>query len=143
MAYCTQTDIIKELPEAKLKELTDDENLGAVNAARVTEAIAKADSIIDAYCGGRYQIPFTSVPQVIKTLSVSLSIYNLYKRRGRMSNTLQDQYTKDVKLLEAISKGVVTLGVQPPPTDSPADYADYEAVDDTDRTFTKTTLTNF
>ena len=141
--YCTLTDIEKELPAAKVIELTDDENAGAVNTGRVTEATAKADSLIDAYCAGRYTVPFAAPPQIVKTLSVSLSIYNLYKRRGRISDTLQEQYKNDLRLLESISKGTITLGVAQPSAASPVDAAEVADVDDTGRTFSQETLGNF
>lgn len=141
--YCTQSDIEKEVTSEKLIELTDDANSGAVVVANVTDAITKADSLIDGYCNGRYAVPFATVPALIKTLSVSLSIYYLYKRRGRISDLYQDQYDKDIKLLGMLAGGKVTLGVDAASADSPADCAEMEAVDDTDRTFTKDTLGYF
>ena len=80
MAYCTQDDIEKLLPEDTVDQLTDDEGTGAQVAARVSEAIAQADAEIDAWCGSRYSIPFTTVPDIIKKCSVDIAIYNLYSR---------------------------------------------------------------
>ncbi len=68
MPYCTQTDILLlELTEKELIELTDDLNVGPVNAAQVTAAIAKADSEIDAYCQAQYTVPFGPGSEVLGT----------------------------------------------------------------------------
>jgi phage gp36-like protein len=68
MPYCTQTDILLlELTEKELIELTDDLNVGPVNAAQVTAAIAKADSEIDAYCQAQYTVPFGPASEVLGT----------------------------------------------------------------------------
>ena len=40
--YCALSDIIDQVPEQKVIELTDDENTGEVNQARVDKAIATA-----------------------------------------------------------------------------------------------------
>lgn len=46
MAYCTQADILKQISEEELIDLTDDTHAGSVNADVVTEAIEKADAMI-------------------------------------------------------------------------------------------------
>ena len=46
MAYCTQADILEQLDEDILIQLTDDDDLGAVDADMVTRAIADADALI-------------------------------------------------------------------------------------------------
>lgn len=68
MPYCTQTDILLlELTEKELIELTDDLNVGPVNAAQVAAAIAKADAEIDAYCQAQYTVPFGPASEVLGT----------------------------------------------------------------------------
>jgi phage gp36-like protein len=126
--YSTLDDIKKLLPEEVLVQLTDDENLGTVNQARVDEAIDQADAEIDSYCGGRYSVPFPAgagCPDVAKKLSVDIAIYNLYSRTVmEMPAIRAERYRNAIRQLEAISKGVISLGVNPAPsapTDSTAE----------------------
>jgi phage gp36-like protein len=119
MAYCTLADIKKLIAESVLIQLTDDDDLGSVNQDRVDEAIAQADAEVDSYCGARYAVPFTTVPAVVKKCSVDIAIYNLYSRRvEEMPEVRKDRYRNAIRQLEAISKGTVSLGVDPAPSAS-------------------------
>ncbi len=113
MAYCTLSDIIKLVQESSILQLTDDENTGSVNQARVDEAIAQADSEIDSYCG-MYTLPFSFVPSLIRKLSVDMAIYHLYSRASseEMPPVRKERYEQALSYLRDIAKGVVTLGVE-------------------------------
>ena len=120
MAYCAVDDIKALLPEADLLALCDDENLGSIEQTRVDEAIAQADAEIDSYCGGRYGVPITPVPPVLKKLSVDITIYNLYSRIVQtMPEVRSDRYRNAIKQLEGVAKGLISLGVAEAP--EPAD----------------------
>jgi phage gp36-like protein len=113
------------LPEERIIELTDDEDTGSVNQARVDEAIAQADSEIDGYLGERYAVPLSPVPPVIRKLSVDMAVYHLYSRRAEdIPETRRDRYRHAVRFLEGVSRGSVSLGLDPAPsgpTDSSAE----------------------
>lgn len=114
MPYCALTDIIDQVPEQKIIELTDDENLGEVNTGRVDKAISTAGSIIDGYLRGRYTLPLSTVPDLIKTISTDISVFKLYERRREMDmpESLSNRYKNAVKLLEQIQKGLISLGIE-------------------------------
>lgn len=99
------------MPLEDITELTDDEGTGAEIAARVSEAILKADTIIDSYCRGKHTLPFSPVPQFIEQLSVELAIYFLYKRRrlNEMDEGVQTSYNEAMKMLRDISKGIIKI----------------------------------
>jgi phage gp36-like protein len=116
MPYSTVDDIKKMLPEDLIVQLTDDEATGSINQPRMEEAIAQADAEIDSYCGERYSVPFATVPDIVKKLSVDLAIYNLYSRLVRdMPEVRTERYRSSIRQLEAISKGNISLGVDPAP----------------------------
>jgi phage gp36-like protein len=81
MAYCTQTDIGKLIPEQELAELTA-ESSSTPDSNLVTEAIAMADTEIYSYLGVKYTVPFVTVPARIKSISEDSVIYYLYTRRS-------------------------------------------------------------
>lgn len=123
MAYCAQGDIEKQIPSSTVTQLTDDEGTGAKVAERVSEAIARADSLIDSYCAGKYTVPFEApAPDVVKTLSVDMAIYHLYARRVETMPEVRAQRYKDaVAFLHDLAAGKATLGEIPAPTASGAD----------------------
>jgi len=114
--YCALDDLKKLIPEEALIALTDDEGLGSVNQPRIDEAVKQADAEIDSYCGGRYAVPFTTVPEIIKKLSVDIAIYNLYSRRvEEIPETRAERYKNAIRQLEGITKGGISLGVAAAP----------------------------
>lgn len=82
MAYSDKDDILLQIPEEDLAELTDDTDGSTVDDAIVDAMIAKADNQINSYCRGKNTLPFdTDETPRVKDWSVSLAIWNLYKRR--------------------------------------------------------------
>jgi phage gp36-like protein len=105
MPYCTQTDITNfEMTPAELLTLSDDPKAGVIRTDQVTAAISKGDAEIDAYCQGRYAVPFSPVPPIVAGWSATLAAFNLYRNRPKPS-TLLDRYNKVMSWLQAISDG--------------------------------------
>lgn len=142
MPYSTLTDIKKLIPETAIIQLTDDEDTGSVNQARVDEAIAQADAEIDSYCGGRYTVPFTTVPDIVKKISVDIAIYNLYSRKVEViPETRAERYKNAIRQLGDIAKGIITIGE--PEADVPEAGGVQINTTTDDRVFTKDTMINF
>ncbi len=113
MAYATLTDIEKSLPQDIIIQLTDDNNMGVVDQAVVDEAIAWADDVIDNHVRGKYPVPLNPVPDMIKKISVDLSIYFLYNRRFEtdIPEGILIRYKNTMALLDKIQKGQILLNV--------------------------------
>jgi len=99
MSYSLQADLLEQISEAKLKQLTDDADTGSIDADVITRSIADADAEIDGYCGVRYTVPFTTIPTIIRKVSVDIAIYNLYARRHGAPEDRQKRYDNAVKFL--------------------------------------------
>ncbi|MDR2018565.1 MAG: DUF1320 domain-containing protein [Syntrophobacterales bacterium] len=141
--YSTIDDIKKLLPEGALIQLTDDEDTGAPVIARIDEAVVQADAEINAYCAGRYIVPFATTPDVIKKCSVDIAIYNLYSRHvEEIPETRADRYKNAIRLLEAIAKGTISIGAAEELSTNNSDSAVNTKTND-DRTFTKESLAGF
>jgi phage gp36-like protein len=113
MSYSTLDDLLKDLSEAELIQLTDDEGGGAVNEEIYAEQRDDADAEIDGYLtGGGYTVPLLPVPRLIVSISKVITSYRLHKRRLKlnMPQSLVDDYKAQVKLLEAIQAGKVAIG---------------------------------
>jgi phage gp36-like protein len=142
MAYCTQADILLQLDQDILIQLTDDDNEGSLDADNVTAAIADADAEIDAHCQGRYDIPLTPVPAMIKKVSVDMAIYHLYSRRQEVPEVRKDRYKNAVGFLEKVMKGSITLGADEP-TVSTTNQPVRVTTSKDDRTFTMDSMEGF
>lgn len=116
MPYSTLADLTERLPEPALIQLTDDTGVGLVDTAKIAAAIERADQEIDAWCGGRYSVPFASPPAVLRGLSADLAIYYLYGRtQDEIPEARKDGHKNALRLLEKIAEGKVSLGLDPAP----------------------------
>jgi phage gp36-like protein len=81
MAYSLYTDIQDALKTTSLVQLSND-TLGSstVDTTLVENIIARADAIIDGELHEVYETPLTTVPEVIKGISVDYACYFLLQR---------------------------------------------------------------
>lgn len=116
--YCSLDDLKDAIPERILLQLTDDEKAGEFvsnppNAAytRLLDAIRRADALIDGYIGGRYTLPLSPVPEIIRNISVNLTICELYSRKHEAVTPegVIERYKNNIKILEKIQEGKVIL----------------------------------
>lgn len=119
MAYSLKADLQKEISDEELIGLTDDESIGIINDARLTAATARADAIIDSYCGQVATVPFVSVPGIIKQHSITIAIYYLFSRRGAAPEIRRKNYEDAIAHLKDIAAGRATIGAT-----TAADYED-------------------
>ncbi len=141
MAYSTQSDLLEQISEDKLIQLTDDLDAGTIDADVITRAIADADAQIDSYCGTRYEVPLSPVPVVVRKLSVDIAIYNLYARRKGVPEDRQKRFEDAIRFLKDVSKGIATLGADEPADDS--DSGPEATTVKTDRVFTSDKMKGF
>ena len=81
MAYCSEDDLVKMIPQSELAELTA-ESGEVPDSLIIIDAIDKAGAEIDAYLGVKYVVPLATPPAQVKALAVDLAIYHLYSRRS-------------------------------------------------------------
>ncbi len=151
--YCSINDILKDIDEAELIRLADDENRGeAVDLSdanepaviRINEQINAADDEIDGYLRAAYSLPFDKTPERIKQISKDISIYNLYKRRYRMDmpESVNQIYKQRLDELKAIGSGKILLDItQTEANEQPSQFHSNKT--DADKIFTKDLLGKF
>jgi len=119
MPYIVQADLLSQLSNAQLIQLTDDNKTGSVDADKVTRAIVEAEAEVNGYIATKYAVPLAApVPDLVKQLAIDVAIYRLYRRRQRVPDDVRTAYEDAVNKLEGIAKGLVTLGIDPPPAES-------------------------
>lgn len=118
--YITKADIIEQLPELFLTQLTDDEGLGITNETRVNAAIDDAEGEADGYLSARYVTPLSPVPNAVQKFTADIAIYNLFSRKDQVPPDREKRYESAVKFFANASKGIVNLGAaKPEPSNSP------------------------
>jgi len=113
VAYTTQAAIEGAIGVSDLAALSAVD--GAIAADVVASAIAEADSIIDSYAHKRHAVPFATTPATIARLSARMAVRILRRdRRMVLAADIENEVT-DRKWLEALAKGLVSVGVEPTP----------------------------
>lgn len=115
MAYIELQDLLDELGEDTLIQLTDNEGTGEINQNRIDKAIQYAQGVFDAYARARYSIPVPATPMV-KSLNLDMAILHLYKSRSTVTKDSVYEVRKianddAIKLLTAINQGKAALDV--------------------------------
>lgn len=121
MPYATQSDLLNQLTNAELVQLTDDAGTGSVDTAKVTAALTAASATIDAYAGARYTLPLQT-SEKIKQLCIDLAIYELEKRRRRLRDATVAARDAALGFLRDLAAGRAVLdlptGAQPQATEA-------------------------
>jgi phage gp36-like protein len=145
MPYSTDADLTNDvITPAELVQLTDDEGLGSVNAARTTAARAKIDELIDGHLrGGGYTLPLTSTPPMLKTISIDGTVCYLYERRfkAQMPESIQKKLDAILRLLAKIQKREILIGADAAVEAAGGNYQTNKTADD--RKFTKDVLDTY
>ena len=110
MSYSTQVDLLLQLDNTTLINLTNDVGSGIVESNVVSQAISDADALIDSYLSSLYAVPLATVPVIIKNISVDIAIYNLYSRRmDTLPDVRKDRFVSAIKYLQRIADSKMSL----------------------------------
>jgi phage gp36-like protein len=122
MGYCTYEDVETRIGEDDLAALADYDGDGSPDADVVQQAIQSAAALIDSYLAIRYAVPVTGpdgeTPEVLATRAVNLAVYFLRLGRDSVTADVRAQYLDDVRWLNQVVAGRVSLGVEPAPSES-------------------------
>jgi phage gp36-like protein len=110
MAYSSISDLKNYIPESQLREITDDNDTDDIDMEKLIDAIRRADDHIDSYMRGRFSLPLSTVPDMIRDLSTRLAAYYLFKRSLAliMPESIKEDYKDCVKILSDIQRGRVS-----------------------------------
>lgn len=99
-----------------------EQDAAAAALALINGKLLDADSAINGYLATRYPVPLATVPRLVMVTACDLTRYALYDDMA--TEQVRKRYEDAVKRMEAISKGMVSLGVDAlgnkPPTNSAA-----------------------
>ncbi|UFZ05460.1 DUF1320 domain-containing protein [Bradyrhizobium ontarionense] len=111
MSYAAQSDLVARYGNEMLLELTDraDPPAGAIDGTVVTQALNDADAAINGYLLGRYALPLSTTPPLLKDLAVPIAVYKLH--RDTVSEKVRLDYLDALKMLSQIASGAVRLAV--------------------------------
>jgi phage gp36-like protein len=108
MAYVALQDFLDTPHGAEMLAELAPNGSGSYESAKVTEAIEKADGIINDYLSGRYTVPVTTTAG-IRVRALAIAWYLLFPQ-GRPDHVRED-YLDAIKYFEMVAKGLINLAV--------------------------------
>ncbi len=112
--YLSPEELLAFMPGKPVAQLTnDDPKAEKADMAKVQEAVRAAEELADGYLRGRYALPLSTVPTLLRDVVRTIARFKLYERRpeSKMPDTVLETYKAAVKTLEQIRSGRITLGV--------------------------------
>jgi len=114
-AYATVQDIIDRYGERTLWDLLNGEG-ETLDHTPVEQALADASEEVDASLRGRYALPLANVPAVVRRLAIDLALAMLPTEAAGDNDLVQERAKAARKMLDAVRKGDVDLGLAAPTT---------------------------
>ena len=115
--YCTRAQLGLFLGEEELAALSDRDNTGAADEARIADALVYADGVINGYVARRYSLPLAVIPRLLTELARDLAHYRLYTQAPL--EHVKDAYEAALKQLQHISDGLLVLDLVDGETPTP------------------------
>lgn len=120
MPYATGIDMVNAFSWAEMRDLTDtgEPRLDDVNQAVLSKALADASAMIDGYLVGRYSLPLTPAPDVLRVHCCGVARYLL------MTNAPDERAKLDfqgaLSFLQRVATGAISLVAPAAPGQVPA-----------------------
>ena len=104
MAYCKEVDVTNAASVQTVRQLSDDAAGLTVESTVVTHAIDWADDRINGYLRAQHTVPISPIPNLVKQLSIDLTVYRLYSRRmdRGIPESIENLFNKNVTKLHQV-----------------------------------------
>lgn len=110
MTYATQQNLIDRFGEEELIQLTDRDDLGAIDATVISRALGDADATINGYLAARYTLPLEApLPEILERLACDIARYALFD--DQVTEIVEKRYKDAIALLRDVSAGKAELGI--------------------------------
>lgn len=120
-AYLTIAEFVDRVGLPEVISLTDGTGEGRIDRAMLVNKLVDAQSTVDAHFAGRYVVPLTNPPIIVKKFVAELAHAALYP--GGAPDGVAEQAKQTLRMLERIQSGQMQIPAAMPPapavTESP------------------------
>ncbi len=118
--YLTPDSLSDLLSPTILSQLTSDDGSDTADTTIIDAAILDAEAEVDGYLATRYALPLlTPVPALVIKLSGDIAVYNIYRRRQLVPESVRQAYQDARSTLRDLSGRKLDLDLATDPSDPP------------------------
>lgn len=117
--YLSITDFVMRFGLPEIVRATDPDGSGRLDRDMIVSALMSAQATADAHIAGRYAVPLTDVPLIVKTIVGDLAIVALYPNGA--PDGLAKQAAASTRMLERIQDGKMPIPAVTPPVEASSD----------------------
>ncbi|MET3611746.1 phage gp36-like protein [Rhizobium aquaticum] len=109
MTYATLDDLIARAGETEIRQIADRDRDGVIDAGVVADALAHADNLVNGYVATKYTLPFSVVPDLVRTWAIDIARWRLHF--ADPPEWVVTDYDNAIAALKDVAKGAITLPV--------------------------------
>ena len=110
MTYATRQDMVDQFGEREVIALTDREDTGEIDEVVLQRGLEAADREINPYIVSRYQLPFATVPDILRDKACDIARYRLCGAGVIADDDVRERYSDAIKFLDKVHSGRASLG---------------------------------
>lgn len=117
MAYTSISDLLVEFSVQELAKLSGDTSSTTINENRINMFCDMATSEIDSNLSMLYNLPFATIPQIIKNISFEFTVYFIYSsyyKNSEIPDQIKWRRINANSLLKMIKKGEIVINTDIP-----------------------------
>ncbi len=127
MPYASLEDIVERAGLDEVLQIADRDMDGTADPDVIDAALVHADNTVNGYVSVQYKLPFTAVPDLVRTWAISIARYFLH-RDGAPEYVVRD-WKEAISALKDVAAGRLNLPVAPDePTPLPSSGSDVSIV---------------
>lgn len=107
MTYATLEDLVERAGMDEIVQVADRDGDLIPDPEVIGAALTHADNIVDGYLAGRYQLPFTQAPDLVRTWATAIARYQLH--RWDPPDYVVADYKDALTALRDVQRGLLTL----------------------------------
>lgn len=111
MPYATLEDLIERAGETEIRQIADRDRDGTPDPEVIEAALTDAENLVNGYVAAKYAMPLPSVPDLVRTWSVSIARYVLH--RNGAPEWVEADYKEAIAALKDVARGLIALPVSP------------------------------
>lgn len=111
--YLTIAEFVERVGLPEIIALTDGTGEGRIDRAMLVNRLIDAQSIVDSHLAGRYLVPLSNPPLIVKKYVTDLALAALYP--GGAPDGVAEERKQTLRALERIQTGTATIPAETPP----------------------------